>query len=334
MKILKYNISNNLLFLILFLFLISFFNIYRFINYLLFPNANTHSTSEILKYINYEIIMQYISWFSYLIIFLILLQINLTQTRNFYLKILFTICILFLIYLPILPIVNIINLFLMIILDNPPFLDNIEEEFPLHKNIEKNYENIKKEFINYNGGNIECFRKSNPLLNNIDTLDVDKDFCWRTLYLKKLGKIIVDDKTDFFPETLNIIKDEQIHNAFFSILDPHVEIKPHAGYYKGYLRYHLGIIIPQENEKKPYIICGGKKYEWSEGEGVLFDDMFIHYVNNITSKKRIILYLDIKRKHKNWIIDNIIEFGNYMSENSFIIDRFMKNQHVQDSLKN
>jgi len=218
----------------------------------------------------------------------------------------------------------------MMVLDNPPFLNNIDEEFPSHELIEKNYKTIKNEYINYDG-TIGCFRKSNPLLSNIDTLDVDNDFCWRTLHLKKLGKIIVDDITQFFPETLHLIKDEQIHNAFFSILDPHVEIKPHTGYYKGYLRYHLGIIIPEENGKKPYIICGGEKYEWSEGEGVLFDDMFLHYVNNMTSKERVILYLDIKRKNKHWIIDTIIKFGNYISENS-LIDRFIKNQHTQDSL--
>lgn len=332
MIFLKYNISNNLFFIMILLFLISIFNIYRFINYIFFPNSNKESTIEILKYINYEIIMQYLSWFSYLILFLILLYINLTQTRNLYLKIFFTIFILFLIYLPVLPLLNIINLFLLIILDNPPFLNNIDEEFPLHKNIEKNYKNIKKEYINYNG-HIECFRKSNPLLNNIDTLDTDNNFCWRTLYVKKLGKIIIDEKTKFFPETLNIIKNEQIHNAFFSILDPHVEIKPHTGYYKGYLRYHLGLIIPSKNGNKPYIICGGKKYEWSEGEGVLFDDMFLHYVNNMTNEKRVILYLDIKRKNKNFLVDNIIKFGNYISENSFIIDRFIKNQHSQDKLK-
>jgi aspartyl/asparaginyl beta-hydroxylase (cupin superfamily) len=220
----------------------------------------------------------------------------------------------------------------VVILDNPPFLNNIDKEFPYHKIIESKYENIKREFINYDG-NIECFRKSNPLLSNIDSIDVDNDYCWRTFYLKKLGKIINDEKTSFFPETLNIIKDDQIHNAFFSILDPYVEIKPHIGYYKGYLRYHLGLIIPNENGNKPYIICGGEKYEWNEGEGVLFDDMFLHYVNNMTSKKRVVLYLDVKRKNKNWLIHNIIKIGNYITENSFIIDMFIKNQHIQNNLK-
>ena len=226
---------------------------------------------------------------------------------------------------------NIINLILIILLDNPPFLNDIDKEFTLNKQLESNYKIIKNEFINYDG-NIECFRKSNPLLSNIDTLDINNNLCWRTLYLKKIGKIISDETTKMFPNTLNMIKDEQIHNAFFSILDPYVEIKPHIGYYKGYLRYHLGIIIPEENGMKPYIICGGKKYEWKEGEGVLFDDMFLHYVKNTTSKKRVVLYLDVKRKNTNWLIDFFINLGNYLSENSFIIERFIKNQHNQDNI--
>lgn len=333
MIVLKYKISNTTIFLIIFLFLISFFNIYRFISFIIFPNTNKETTAEVLKYIDYEIIIQYVSWFSYLFLCLIFLNINLSQTRNLYLKILFTVLLLFLMYLPVLPILNIINLFLIYTLNNPPFISNVYEEFPYHKHIENNYQIIKNEFVRYKG-NIECFRKSNPLLSNIDSIDIDNDFCWRTFYLKKLGKIIIDEKTSFFPKTLNIIKDDQIHNAFFSILDPYVEIKPHIGYYKGYLRYHLGIIIPEENGKKPYIICGGEKYEWNEGEGVLFDDMFLHYVNNMTSKKRVVLYLDIKRKSKNVLVDNIIKFGNYISENSYIIDKFIKNQHNQSKIEN
>jgi beta-hydroxylase len=297
----------------------------------LYPNSNIKTTEEILKYINFEIIIQYVSWFSYLILFIILLNINISQTQNIYLKIFFTIIILFLIYLPVFPILNIINLLLIILLDNPPFFNNIDKEFPINKSFENNYNIIKNEFINYNG-NIECFRKSNPLLDNIDKIDIDNNFCWRTLYLKQLGKIINDDKTKLFPETLKLIDDEQIHNAFFSVLDPYVEIKPHIGYYKGYLRYHLGVIIPEENGNKPYIICGGQKREWIEGKGLLFDDMFLHYVNNNTNKKRVVLYLDIKRKNINWFTDFIIKNSNYLTENSIIINIFLKNQHLQDKL--
>jgi beta-hydroxylase len=229
---------------------------------------------------------------------------------------------------------NILNIILLIFLNNPPFISDINKEFPSNKLFEHNYQEIKKEFNEYNHhhkNEINCFRSNNPLLSNIDTIDPKNNYCWRTLYLKKTGKII-EDKTKHFPKTMELIKDDQIHNAFFSILDPHVEIKPHVGYYKGYLRYHLGIVIPEENGQKPYIICGNEKYEWKEGKGVLFDDMYLHYVNNNTNQQRVVLYLDIKRKNIDEHLRIITDFANYFTENSSLIQLFIKNQHVQDKL--
>lgn len=244
-----------------------------------------------------------------------------------------TVLFVFFIFLPVFPILNIINLILLAGLDNQPFIKNIDSEFDLNRKFENNYAIIKNEYTSYaTTHNIDCFRASNPLLSNIDSIDVKNDYCWRTLYLKKAGKLM-NDKMPNFPKTMELIKNGQIHNAFFSILDPHVEIKPHTGYFKGYLRYHLGIIIPEENGVKPYIICGGEKYEWTEGEGVLFDDMFLHYVNNTTNKQRVVLYLDVKRKvNNNNILNALIGFGNYMSENSALLKFFIKEQHVQDEL--
>lgn len=333
MNLLNYKVSNRTFILLLILLIISFFNVLRFVHYLLFHSSNNNkSTEEILKYIHYEIFFQFLSWFAYLIFFIIFIFINFTQTRNKIYNKIFTFIFLFLIYLPIFPILNIVNIILLLFITNPPFIANIDSEIDFNDTLETNYKTIKNEFIHYNNEKtIDCFRESNPLLSNIDSIDTTNNYCWRTLYLKKTGDI-VNDLTSSFPETMELIKNEQIHNAFFSILDPHVEIKPHIGYYKGYLRYHLGIIIPEENDKKPYIICGDEKYEWKEGKGVLFDDMFLHYVNNPTNKQRVVLYLDIKRKNENIFIDLINDLGNYLIENSFIIDLFVKNQHIQTTL--
>ena len=335
MKIYNYKISRSIFILLFISLLLSLFNIYRLTNFLLFPNNNNHlSTEEILKYVNYEILFQYISWFSYLLIFVIFIYINLTQTRSLFYKILFTLIFFLCIYLPIFPILNILNIILLIFLQNPPFISDINNEFPSNKLFENNYQEIKTEFKEYNHHHkkeINCFRSNNPLLSNIDSIDPKNDYCWRTLYLKKTGELI-EDKMKHFPKTMELIKDDQIHNAFFSILDPHVEIKPHVGYYKGYLRYHLGIIIPEENGKKPYIICGNEKYEWKEGKGVLFDDMYLHYVNNNTNQQRVVLYLDIKRKNIDGNLKIMTDFANYLTENSSLVQLFIKNQHVQDKL--
>lgn len=334
MLILKYKISKPILIILIISLVISLFNILRVVSFLLFPNSNSqNSTSEILKYIKYEIAGQFASWFFYLVFFIVLIYINITQTKNVVYKVLLTVIFIILIFLPVFPVLNLINILLMIIIDNPPFIKDINIHFPSNELFENNYYTIKKEFTNYNTNkHIECFRHNNPLLSNIDSIDENKGYCWRTLYLKKKG-IIDKNLSEDFPNTIQLIDNPQIHNAFFSILDPNVEIKPHIGYYKGYLRYHLGVIIPSEDNLKPYIICGGEKYEWKEGKGVLFDDMFVHYVNNPTNKQRVVLYLDVKRNNLNGITDALVEFGNYYIENSLIINLFIKNQHIQNSLE-
>jgi beta-hydroxylase len=136
-------------------------------------------------------------------------------------------------------------------------------------------------------------------------ISIGDDLCWRTLVLKKQNKL-VNEK--LFPQTSSLLDDPLIHNAMFSILYANVNIPPHTGYYKGYLRYHLGIIIPKDEEQRPFIICGDQKYYWNEGEGVLFDDMYLHYVENPTKYQRVVLYIDVLRTNVPEIIQPIYDF--------------------------
>ena len=39
-----------------------------------------------------------------------------------------------------------------------------------------------------------------------------------------------------------------VYTAFFSVLEPHQHLVPHWGYYKGFLRYHLGVFA-----SKPFL---------------------------------------------------------------------------------
>jgi len=240
------------------------------------------------------------------------------------------------IYLPTLPLLNIITLYLCLIYKNPPFITNYHNIFPSSIEIENNSKNIINEFKNYTKNNkSECIKKTNPGFK-IENSSIE-DNCWRALYLKKIGKI---DSTmiEYFPNTTELLKDRQIHNAFFSILDPGVEIPEHIGYYKGYLRYHMGVIIPNNNtgrnDDKSYIICGGEKYVWQENRGIVFDDMYLHNVKNSTNQTRVVLYLDIKRKSDSYFVNKINDLGIYLIENSLLFNIFLKNQHSQNKIEN
>jgi beta-hydroxylase len=231
-------------------------------------------------------------------------------------------------YIPTFPILIWIDILLCLIFVNPSFIHDYYKVFPPSIEIENNSITIINEFKKYTKINTpECIRKTNPgfkIENNSDDNN-----CWRALYLKKLGKID-DSMIQHFPNTIALLKDENIHNAFFSILDPGVEIPPHRGYYKGYLRYHLGVIVP-DGDEKAYIVCGGEKYVWVEGKGIVFDDMYTHYVKNPTNKIRVVLYIDVKRE-SNYLINKINDSGIYLIENSFFFNIFLRNQHKQNKL--
>lgn len=104
-----------------------------------------------------------------------------------------------------------------------------------------------------------------------------------------------------------------MYTAFFSVLDPHQDITPHWGYYKGFLRYHLGVIIPENNANKKCwirvngdaeenarqdkaLVANGETYYWKNGEGIVFDDNYLHEAANESDEVRVVLWLDMRRR--------------------------------------
>jgi len=328
------NIYINVILFILII--LSLFEIIPFLITSINPNICYGCTpiGKMHQYLNANNNLAIISWVSYTFLFIYLIYLSWRLKTN--LKYVLIFGCLFMIYLPTLPLVNIISILLCLIYQNPPFINDYYSLFPSSIKIENNSNIIIREFKNYTKDNKpECIRKSNPGFK-IETNEIEGK-CWRALYLKKAGKI-ENGMIQNFPNTIQLLKDEQIHNAFFSILDPGVEIPPHVGYYKGYLRYHMGVIIPNNctkgSEDKAYIVCGGEKYIWKEGKGIVFDDLYLHHVKNPTNKLRVVLYLDIKRKSQSYLVNKLNDMGISLIENSVIFNIFLKNQHSQNKIEN
>jgi len=287
--------------------------------------------------LNHRIRLVELVWLSYLFLFLYFIYVAIhLQTKNYVVKYGLVVLCLLMIYLPTNPILNVINLILEAAYTNPPFIQNYHEMFPPSVEIEKKSNIIIDEFETYSKQHTApCMRHINPGFK-VETTDND-DNCWRVLFLKKTGEI-KKEMVQFFPVTTELIKDPQIHNAFFSILEPGVEIPPHTGYFKGYLRYHLGVVIPNNDtgrtDDKAYIICGGQKHIWEKNKGVVFDDMFSHYVKNPTNQKRVVLYLDIKRQNDSGFINMVDNLGVYLIEHAPLLALYIKNQHQQKTLDN
>ena len=134
---------------------------------------------------------------------------------------------------------------------------------------------------------------------------------WKS-FMFKSGDFI-EENCALAPDTAALLRDiPGVYTAFFSVLEPGQHIKAHWGYWKGFVRYHLGVIIPDNNrDEKCWIrinphaqsrggdrtqIEQGEKYFWHDGDAVLFDDTFLHEAANETGQVRVVLFLDVARK--------------------------------------
>ena len=120
---------------------------------------------------------------------------------------------------------------------------------------------------------------------------------WRTFNLI-LFDHDVPGNADRCPEMVRLLKRVPgMQSSLISIIAPGARIPPHNDPAKGVIRYHLAFKVPQDRENC-FIKVDGQKYHWAEGEGVVFDDVYDHSVQNNTDEYRVILFVDILRPLK------------------------------------
>jgi len=99
------------------------------------------------------------------------------------------------------------------------------------------------------------------------------------------------------PDTARLLqKIPGMKTAFFSILSPGKRLPPHRGPYRGVMRYHLPLLVPQHGPCG--IRVGDQTATFEEGVGIMFDDTYEHEAWNDTKETRVVLFLDITRPMK------------------------------------
>jgi Aspartyl/asparaginyl beta-hydroxylase and related dioxygenases len=99
------------------------------------------------------------------------------------------------------------------------------------------------------------------------------------------------------PRTVALLREiPAVKAAMFAELPPGGKLNPHRDPYAGSLRYHLGLVTP--NDDRCYIEVDGQRYSWRDGESVVFDETFIHSVRNDSEGNRIILFCDVERPQR------------------------------------
>jgi beta-hydroxylase len=79
----------------------------------------------------------------------------------------------------------------------------------------------------------------------------------------------------------------------FAELPPGGKLNRHRDPYAGSVRCHMGLVTP--NDDACYIDVDGQRHSWRDGQGVVFDETYIHEAHNNTEHNRIILFCDIER---------------------------------------
>jgi beta-hydroxylase len=119
---------------------------------------------------------------------------------------------------------------------------------------------------------------------------------WKRFYLKWYDARHPSAEM-FCPRTVAILKTiPTLKAAMFAELPPGGQLNKHRDPFSGSLRYHLGLVTP--NDDRCFIAVDGQDYSWRDGEGVVFDETYIHEAYNRSESNRIILFCDVERPLK------------------------------------
>ena len=170
-----------------------------------------------------------------------------------------------------------------------PFLDR--REFPWTRDLEAGWQAVRAELE-------EVLRAPErlPSFQEIsrDQVNLTRDDRWKTYFLYGYGYKMPANCARC-PETTRLVEAVPgMETAFFSILAPRKHIPLHRGPYRGVIRAHLPLVVP-EPRARCRIEVGGQEAVWEEGRCLVFDDTYKHQVWNDTDGTRVVLFLDVRR---------------------------------------
>lgn len=129
---------------------------------------------------------------------------------------------------------------------------------------------------------------------SIDQASISNDDGWKTFFFRAYG-FRSEPNCRRCPATAALLDSiPDLVTGFFSILSPGKHIPPHRGPWRGVLRYHLALRVP-EPASASGIKVGGEVAHWEEGKSLLFDDGFTHEAWNGTDAVRAVLFCDVLR---------------------------------------
>jgi beta-hydroxylase len=116
---------------------------------------------------------------------------------------------------------------------------------------------------------------------------------WKRFYVKWYDEAVPSARA-LCPRTVALVESiPTVNAAMFALLPPGSKLGAHRDPFAGSLRYHLGLVTPNNDTCR--IVVDGEPYHWKDGEPVMFDETFIHTAENRSDITRIILFCDVER---------------------------------------
>ena len=165
------------------------------------------------------------------------------------------------------------------------------EEFPFLAPLEQNWREIRQELEQ-----VLALPAPIPALSDIDPgqYGIAGDSGWHSFFLFGFGEKM-EGACRICPKTSELLQRiPGLQTAFFSVLKPGKNIPVHHGVYRGFLRGHLGLIVP-EGRCALRFPGQGLETSWEEGKSFVFDDSFPHDVENQLDTTRVVLLFDFRR---------------------------------------
>ncbi len=140
---------------------------------------------------------------------------------------------------------------------------------------------------------------------------------WRPIWLKFLD--VYSGISDKLPTLTNIVREmeNEIILLHVSMMLPGTDLTPHYGISMAHLRYHYGLLIPDGDTG---LRIEKSVYKWKTGEGIQFDDTYLHSAWNKTTGIRLVIFADIPRNMNpiftmiNKFILKLIQYSSHIKE--------------------
>ncbi len=135
------------------------------------------------------------------------------------------------------------------------------------------------------------------LLPSQAPISANDDRDWRMFVLKAYGVPVARNLARCPVLAQLLAEHSEVLSASFSFLAPGKHIPEHHGPFRGIVRFHLGLRVPQDRAglQGTILRIDGTDHRLGDGDTLLWDDTYRHEVWNRTDELRVALLLDVRR---------------------------------------